>query len=66
MMIPTLMGAHIMAIRYLGTSQTERYLFIILEYVPGGSIASMLGQFGPFTEDLIRYTAFVSRALYHL
>jgi serine/threonine protein kinase len=29
-------------------------LFIFLEYVPGGSIASMLERFGRFTEDLVR------------
>lgn len=32
-------------------------LFIFLEYVPGGSIASMLRRFGPFAEELAaRYT----------
>jgi len=41
-------------VRYLGTSKTERYLFIILEYVTGGSIASMISQFGPFNEKLIK------------
>ncbi|KAJ1418562.1 kinase-like domain-containing protein [Ochromonadaceae sp. CCMP2298] len=41
-------------VRYMGTSRSERYLFIILEYVTGGSIASMLGQFGPFSEKLLR------------
>lgn len=42
--------------RYLGTSVSERYLFIIMEYVPGGSIAGMLSQFGAFSEPLIRYS----------
>lgn len=41
-------------VRYLGTSISERYLFIILEYVPGGSISGMLNQFGSFSEPLIR------------
>lgn len=40
-------------VRYLGTAQTEKYLFIILEYVPGGSIQNMLTQFGAFSESLI-------------
>lgn len=40
--------------RYLGTNKTDRYLYIILEYVTGGSVASMLKQFGPFSENLIR------------
>lgn len=41
-------------VRYLGTSKTDRFLYIVLEYVTGGSIASMLAQYGPFTESLIR------------
>lgn len=41
--------------RYLGTTQSDRYLFILLEYVPGGSIAKMLEQFGAFSEDLLRF-----------
>lgn len=40
--------------RYMGTSKTERYLYIILEYVTGGSIAGMITQFGPFNEKLMR------------
>ena len=40
--------------RYMGTSKTDRYLYIILEYVTGGSIAGMITQFGPFTEKLIK------------
>ena len=39
--------------RYLGTAQSEKFLFIILEYVPGGSIQNMLAQFGVFSESLI-------------
>jgi mitogen-activated protein kinase kinase kinase len=41
-------------VRYLGTSRNEKCLFIILEYVTGGSIASMLTQFGFFRETLLR------------
>lgn len=29
-------------------------LYIFLEYVPGGSIASMLERFGKFSEELVR------------
>ncbi len=29
-------------------------LYIFLEYVPGGSISSMLGRFGKFSEELVR------------
>ena len=41
-------------VRYRGTTKTDKYLFILLEYVTGGSIASMLTQFGSFSENLIR------------
>lgn len=41
-------------VRYLGTTKTDRYLYIILEFVTGGSIASMLKQYGSFTENLIK------------
>ena len=40
-------------IRYLGTSKTERYLYILLEYVAGGSLANMLKS-GPLPEPLIQ------------
>lgn len=41
-------------VRYLGTDMSDRYLYILLEYVPGGSIASLLSTFGPFDEPLTR------------
>eukprot|EP01034_Spumella_vulgaris_P022220 gene22220-28334_t len=41
-------------VRYLGTSRSDRYLFIVLEYVTGGSIAGMLSQFGVFSENLVK------------
>ena len=41
--------------RYLGSSKSERHLFILLEYVPGGSISGMLASYGAFSEDLLRY-----------
>ena len=45
---------HANIVRYLGTARTERCLYILLEYVPGGSIANMLQQFGAFTESLLK------------
>jgi hypothetical protein len=33
---------------------SERYLYIILEFVTGGSIASRISQFGPFNENIIK------------
>jgi len=41
-------------VRYYGTAHDAHSLFIFMEYVPGGSIASMLSQFGHFKEDLVR------------
>lgn len=41
-------------VRYLGSSTDENYLNIFLEYVPGGSVQSMLNSYGPFEEPLIR------------
>lgn len=48
-------------VRYLGTAtevdagaHMQKALLIFLEYVPGGSIASMLRQFGSFNEALVR------------
>lgn len=41
-------------VQYLGTSTDDQYLNIFLEYVPGGSIATMLKQYNTFQEPLIR------------
>ncbi|GAB5034153.1 ste ste11 protein kinase [Nannochloropsis oceanica] len=41
-------------VRYLGTAHDPHALYIFMEYVPGGSIASMLGQYGAFGEALTR------------
>jgi len=41
-------------VRYLGTDRSHLHLFILLEFVSGGSIEQMLNQFGPFSEDLVR------------
>jgi serine/threonine protein kinase len=49
---------HPCIVAYLGHDYTiEGRLFIFLEYMPGGSIAQVLSQFGPLDESLIaRYT----------
>ncbi|KAK6461760.1 kinase-like domain-containing protein [Scheffersomyces coipomensis] len=41
-------------VRYFGASTDEENLNIFLEYVPGGSVQSMLQSYGPFEEPLIR------------
>lgn len=46
--------SHPNIVRYLGTQRTSDHLHIFLEYVPGGSIASLLAKFGAFHEGVIR------------
>ncbi|KAH9062941.1 hypothetical protein Ae201684P_009207 [Aphanomyces euteiches] len=41
-------------VRYKGTERDADYFYIFMEYVPGGSIASMLAQYDVFNLDLIR------------
>ncbi|OWZ14472.1 STE/STE11 protein kinase [Phytophthora megakarya] len=41
-------------VRYKGSHRSANHFYIFMEYVPGGSIASMLKQFDAFREDLIR------------
>jgi len=40
-------------VRYIGIVRESAALYICLEYVPGGSIASLLGRFGRFEESVI-------------
>jgi len=54
-----------MSLRYIGVDRSDRYLFILLEFVPGGSISSLLGQYGPFSEELLRYTLAAGLAASH-
>ena len=54
-------------VQYLGTERTEDAIHIFLEFVPGGSIASLLAKFGPFPESVIRvYTRQILRGLEYL
>lgn len=46
-------------VMYFGTAVEENTLSIFLEYVPGGSIASLLQKFGKFSEPVIQVRAHV-------
>ncbi|QPG75430.1 hypothetical protein FOA43_002784 [Brettanomyces nanus] len=41
-------------VRYLGSASDSSKMYIFLEYIPGGSVSSMLHTYGPFEEPLIR------------
>ena len=46
--------SHPHIVRYIATCKSDRFLYILLEYVTGGSIARILKQFGPIDEELLR------------
>ncbi|EGC31954.1 hypothetical protein DICPUDRAFT_49896 [Dictyostelium purpureum] len=51
-------------VRYLGTSLDQTNLSVFLEYIPGGSISSLLSKFGAFSENVIRvYTKQILQGL---
>merc|ERR1712166_1273740 len=41
-------------VRYLGAQQEQHKLFILMEYMPGGSLETLLKRFGAFTERMTR------------
>ena len=55
--------SHPNIVRYLGTDMGQ-HLSILLEYVPGGSIASLLDQYGVLEDDVAQ--SYTRQALYGL
>ena len=54
-------------VRYLGSESRGTIFNIFLEYVPGGSIASLLNRFGSFHEKVVRlYTNQILKGLHFL
>ncbi|ERN00041.1 hypothetical protein AMTR_s00105p00070700 [Amborella trichopoda] len=56
-------------VKYLGSFKTKTHLYIILEYVENGSLASIIkpNKFGPFPESLVAvYIAQVLEGLVYL
>eukprot|EP00887_Chlorella_sp_A99_P006974 scaffold2.g6974.t1 len=52
-------------VRYLGTERTDDCLNIFLEYVPGGSIATLLAKFGGFKESVYTKQILLGLAYLH-
>ncbi|KAF2078532.1 hypothetical protein CYY_000157 [Polysphondylium violaceum] len=54
-------------VRYLGTFVDSTHLNVFLEYIPGGSISSLLSKFGSFPENVIKvYTKQILNGLAYL
>ena len=54
-------------VRYFGTQQDGRTLYILMEHMPGGSIEGMLTRFGAFPEKMARgYTRQILLGLEYL
>ncbi|KAJ6239121.1 mitogen-activated protein kinase kinase kinase a [Anaeramoeba flamelloides] len=54
-------------VKYLGTSKDEDFVNIFLEYIPGGSLSSLLSRFGGLEESVIQlYTRQILQGLKYL
>mmetsp|Transcript_90747 Transcript_90747/g.207633 ORF Transcript_90747/g.207633 Transcript_90747/m.207633 type:complete len:676 (-) Transcript_90747:131-2158(-) len=63
--LQTLTHEHIVS--YLGHDIAGDHMYVYLEYMPGGSIAHVLSQFGPLDESLIGiYTSHIVNGLAYL
>jgi len=52
---------HTNIVRYLGAQMDDEYLHIFQEWVPGGSVASLLSKFGAFSIEVIQ--SYISQTL---
>jgi len=52
---------HINIVRYLGAQMDDKFLHIFQEWVPGGSVSSLLGKFGSFSIEVIQ--SYISQTL---
>ena len=52
---------HTNIVRYLGAQMDDQFLHIFQEWVPGGSVASLLSKFGSFSIEVIQ--SYISQAL---
>ncbi|GIQ88616.1 hypothetical protein KIPB_010909, partial [Kipferlia bialata] len=54
-------------VKYIGSSRTAEYLYIVIEYVESGSLQAMVKRFGSLEEHLVaRYIAQVLEGLMYL
>lgn len=54
-------------VRYKGSHRADKHFYIFMEYVSGGSIASILKRYGAFDEDLIgQYTRQIVKGVVYL
>ncbi|NXP20961.1 M3K19 kinase, partial [Scytalopus superciliaris] len=58
---------HVNIVTYLGTCLEENILSIFMEFVPGGSISSVINRFGPLPEVVLcKYTEQILRGVAYL
>ncbi|XP_026708426.1 mitogen-activated protein kinase kinase kinase 19 isoform X2 [Athene cunicularia] len=58
---------HVNIVTYLGTSLEDNILSIFMEFVPGGSISSILNRFGPLPEIVLcKYTKQILQGVAYL